>query len=415
MTSKALNRLTRRDLLRSGLIIGGGITTGAAAGMPSVLERVVYAATRENVKADTVVGLLQLAGGNDGLNTVIPLGGGLEQRRGAFGTGIVSQAIELNNDFGLHPSLKNIARRFQAGEVGILMDVGYPMMSKSHFVATQIWQRGDPTERQLTGAFGRLADVVDDQGHPLAFCGCGYNTVPGLMRGATPRTAVVPTNTASYGFKGGIDQALATLWKAGVPGPYGDLLTQFMAVARGTATQVKNATALYQPQGDYAGVANNLVFPSKNNLAQNLRVAASLIKGGAQLSVFTTTLGGYDDHSDEQARQSALHALFDTAVNAFLDDTAAAGKFPTVAIYSEFGRSIAVNNNAGTDHGAASPMIIVGRNVKGGIYGAKPNLAGYDVPFQIDFRQMYASLIQHLGVDPKVVLGSFAPIPFMKS
>jgi uncharacterized protein (DUF1501 family) len=142
-------------------------------------------------------------------------------------------------------------------------------------------------------------------------------------------------------------------------------------------------------------------------------VAAALIKGGAAPTVFNTTLGGWDTHEDEANRQAALLRLFDQAVDAFLTDTAAAGKSPTIATFSEFGRTIRVNSQGGCDHGQASPMIVVGRQVKGGIYGLKPNLSGNDVPMQFDFRSMYATLIDWLGVDPKVVVGNFPLIPFM--
>lgn len=418
MPSRALRNLTRRELLRKGLI-AGSLTAAAAAGLPTVLEQVVYAAAMENVKSQNTIGLIQLAGGNDGLNTVIPLNAGLQNRRGTFATAMISQAqaagTTLNADFALHPSLKNMAKRFKMGQLAVLMDVGYPMMSKSHFVGTQIWQRGDPTQRQLSGAFGRVVDMIDDQGHPFCGCGVGYDTVPGIMRPTQAQVAVLPTNPTLYGFKGGVEQAVSTLWKNGVPGPYGAMLTGFMGTALGTSAQVKQVDTTYRQQGDYAGVNNVQVFPQKNNLAQNLRVAAMMIKGGAQMNVFTTTEGGFDEHSDEAARQTDLLLTFDQAVDAFLADCAAAGKSPTIAVYSEFSRTIQVNNNGGTDHGQAGPMLIVGQNVNGGIYGTAPNLTGYDVPYQTDFRSMYATLIDHLGVDPKAVVGNFPIIPLLNN
>lgn len=418
MPSRALKRLTRRELIRTGLIVSGGITAASAYDIPSVLEQVVYAAAAENVKNDETVGMIQLAGGIDGLNTVIPLTDQLEAVRPGFGTAVIQNALDagtrLNADFALHPSLKNIAARFQQGQVAILMDLSYPMASRSHFEATQIWQTGDPTHRQLSGAFGRLAPFIDGQGHPLGLTSCGSTTVPGILRGAAS-AAVLPSNPATYGFKGGVDQALATLWKAGVPGVYGQALTDLMGVARGTTAQLKTIVARYRPQGAYDQVDNQLVFQSKNDLARNLQVAAALIKGGAAPTVFTTTLGGWDTHEDEQNRQTDLLRLFDQAVDAFLTDTAAAGRSPTIAIYSEFGRTIKVNSSGGCDHGQASPMLVIGQRVKGGIYGLKPNLSGYDVPMQMDFRSMYATLIDHLGVDPKLVVGNYPIVPFMSS
>ena len=418
MPSRALKNLTRRELIRSGLIVSGAVTAASAFDIPSVLEQVVYAAAAENVKNDETVGLIQMAGGLDGLNTVIPLTDQLESVRPGFGNTVIQNAVnagtQLNADFALHPSLKNLARRFQQGQVAILMDLSYPMSSRSHFADTQIWQTADPTSRQLSGALGRLAPFIDAQGHPLGLSSMGSTTVPGILRGA-PSAAVLPSNPATYGFKGGVDQALSTLWKSGVPGVYGQALTDLMNVARGTTAQLKTIVAQYKPQGQYDQVNNNLVFQSKNDLARNLQVAAALIKGGAAPTIFTTTLGGWDTHENEQNRQTALLQLFDQAVEAFLTDTAAAGKSPTIAIYSEFGRTIRVNSNGGCDHGTASPMIIVGQRVKGGVFGLKPTLTGNDVPMQMDFRSMYATLIDHLGVDPKAVVGNFPIVPFMNN
>jgi uncharacterized protein (DUF1501 family) len=416
MPSRALKNVTRRELIRSGLIVSGALTAASALDLPSILEQVVYAAAAENVKNNETVGMIQLAGGMDGLETVIPLTDQLEAVRPGFGNTVIKNALaagtQLNADFALHPSLVNIARRFKQGQVAILMDLSYPMPSRSHFEATQIWQTADPTNRQLSGAFGRLAPFIDQHGHPLGLSSMGSTTVPGLLRGSGT-VAVLPSNPASYGFKGGVDQALATLWRSGVPGAYGQALTDLMSVARGTTAEIKTIVAAYRPQGAYDQVDNNLVFASKNDLARNLQVAAALIKGGAAPTVFQTTLGGWDTHEDEANRQSDLLRLFDQAVDAFLTDCAAAGKSPAIATFSEFGRTIRVNSNGGCDHGQASPMLVIGQSVKGGVYGLKPNLTGYDVPMQFDFRSMYATLINWLGVDPKLVVGNFPLIPFM--
>src|SRR5215470_17955490 len=213
MPSRALKNLTRRELIRSGLIVSGAVTAASAFDVPSVLEQVVYAAAAENVKNNETVGMIQLAGGMDGLETVIPLTDQLEAVRPGFGTTVIQNALnagtQLNADFALHPSLVNVARRFKQGQVAILMDLSYPMPSRSHFQATQIWQTADPTNRQLSGAFGRLAPYVDQQGHPLGLASMGSTTVPGLLRGPGA-VAVLPSNPASYGFKGGVDQALAS-------------------------------------------------------------------------------------------------------------------------------------------------------------------------------------------------------------
>src|ERR1051326_3702205 len=147
MPSRALRNLTRRELLRKGLI-AGSLTAAAAAGLPTVLEQVVYAAAMENVKAQNTIGLIQLAGGNDGLNTVIPLNAGLQNRRGTFASTMISQAqaagTTLNADFALHPSLKNMAKRFKMGQLAGVVGGGLPYDAQSPFGGHAVRAAGRP-------------------------------------------------------------------------------------------------------------------------------------------------------------------------------------------------------------------------------------------------------------------------------
>jgi len=413
----ALDSLTRRDLIRAGLVVGGGLAAAPAFGVPGVMDKAVYAAGVENVKGGEAIGLIHLQGGQDGLDTVVPLTDGLEAVRPGYANDLIQGALDagtrLNADFALHPSLKGIARRFREGHVAVLMDVGYPMASRSHLQATWIWQTGDPSSRQVTGAFGRLASFVDARGHPLGVAGLGGQGAPPMLRGQRP-VAVLPSNPASFAFKGGAEQALSTLWKTGVPGPYGQALTDCMATARDTGAQLRALAAAYRAQGAYDDRPGTPAFQAGNDLAADLQVAAALIKGGAAPTVFHVTHAGWDTHADQQARQTELLRLFDQAVDAFLTDCAAAGRSPTIVTWSEFGRTIRLNSSGGTDHGDAAPMLVVGQNVTGGVYGARPTFTGYDVPVQTDFRSVYATLIDHLGVDPKLVVGGFSPLPFMR-
>jgi uncharacterized protein (DUF1501 family) len=407
MRSSALANLTRRELLRSGVIAAGAAGAASVLGVPGVMEKAVYAAGMENVRADVTVGLVHLAGGHDGLGTVIPLTDALEVVRPGMGDATMQGAMDtgtrLNADFALHPSLKALTRRFKEGHVAILMDVGYPMASRSHLVATQIWQTADPTNRQMTGAFGRLSPYLDANGRPFGLTGVGSTTAPGILRGQGA-VATLPVAPAAFAFKGNAEQAVATLWKAGVPGTFGQALVDAMAAARATAARLRPVAAAYRAQGAYDGASQ---------LARDLQTAAALVKGGAAPAVFNVTMGGWDLHQAQQARQADLLRQFDEAVDAFLTDCSAAGRSPTIVTWSEFGRSVPLNSSGGSDHGDSSPMLVVGQNVVGGIYGTKPRLSGYDVPMQLDFRSVYATLIDHLGVDPKAIVGDFAPLAFL--
>src|SRR2546429_98535 len=417
MRSTALTNLTRRDLLRAGVVLGGTAGVASALGVPGIMEKAVYAAGVENVKADVTIGLIQLAGGHDGLGTVIPLADALDGMRPGYGERVIQGAMDagtrLNADFAPHPSLKAIPRRFLQGHVAIVMDVGSPSSSGPNVWSTRAGQTADPTSRQLTGAFGRLAQYLDPKGHPLGLSSLGAPTVPGILRGQGP-VAVLPAGP-TFAFKGAAtDQAVAALWKAGVPGVFGQALTDAMATARATAAQLKPLTAAYKSQAAYDAAATTPAFQAKTELGRDLQVAAALIKGGAAPTVFHAAMPGWDLHQGQEARQADLLRQLDQAVDGFLTDCATAGRFPTIVTLFQFGRTVGIHSSARSDHGSATPMLVIGETVTGGIYGAKPNLTGYDVPPQVDFRSVYATLIQHLGVDPKLLVGGFAPVPFLR-
>jgi uncharacterized protein (DUF1501 family) len=417
LRSHALDNLTRREVLRAGLAVGGGLVLASTIEVPGVMERAVYAAAVENAGGGEPIGLVHLQGGHDGLSTVVPLTDGLEAVRPGDANDLIQGALDagtrLTRDFALHPSLTAIARRFREGHVAVLMDVGYPMASRSHEQATWIWQTGDPSSRQVSGAFGRVAARVEPQGRPLALAGLGGQGAPAMLRGQRP-VAVLPRDPAAFAFKGAAEQALGTLWKSGVAGPFGQALTDCMATARDTGAQVRAMAAGYRAQARYDDAAGTPPFQSRNDLSCDLQVAAALIKGGSAPAVFHATHGGWDTHANQQARQADLLRQLDQAIDAFLTDCAAAGGSPTIITWSEFGRTVRFNSSGGTDHGDASPVLVIGQNVSGGIYGSRPNLTGYDVPMQTDFRSVYATLIEHMGVDPKVVVGAFAPLPFLR-
>jgi uncharacterized protein (DUF1501 family) len=181
-----INQLERRDFLRAGLVFGAG-AAGLAAGyaaVPDAFARAVYAAKANGLTNDRVLVMIQLAGGNDGLRTVIPVQDPrLHDMRPKLAAMSVGQALPITNELGLNQNLKGLKGLWDQGKVAIVEGVGYPTPTFSHFESIRIWETGDPTRRQVEGWLGRtLAKAYDSFGHPLTGCACGATDVPGALR-----------------------------------------------------------------------------------------------------------------------------------------------------------------------------------------------------------------------------------------
>jgi uncharacterized protein (DUF1501 family) len=203
---------------------------------------------------------------------------------------------------------------------------------------------------------------------------------------------------------------------------YGALFDTAMATAQDSIAQLRTSQASYQPKADYSD-NQRLVYSSKNQLAAALQLAAELITTGTGVKLLHVTLGGFDTHYTELTRHDDLMGYLDTAVSAFYQDLDAHGVADRVMIatWSEFGRRPRENASAGTDHGAAAPLILIGNPLKGGMYGQAPSLADLDatsnLKYQVDFRSVYQEILGgHLGADPKEILGAtFEKLGFVKS
>ncbi len=421
-----INQLKRRDFLKAGLVFGAG-ASGLAAGyaaVPDAFARAVYAAKSSGVVNDRVLVMIQLAGGNDGLRTVIPIADPrLHDLRPKLAGMSVDQALPISPDLGLNRNLKGIKSLYDQGKVAIVQGVGYPNPSFSHFESIRVWETGDPTRRQVDGWLGRtLAKAYDSYGHPLTGCACGATDVPGALRDLQATVTVI-NQQKQFGFTGGseVEAAIGALYK-GTPGIYGALFDTALATARDTIAIVRQSQAEYQPKAQYSDSAK-LVYSSKNQLAAALQLAAELITTGTGVKVLHVTLGGFDTHYTELTRHDDLMGYVDQAVSAFYQDLAAHGAADKVLIatWSEFGRRPKENASGGTDHGAASPVLLIGDPVKGGLYGEAPSLVDLDstgnLKYTVDFRSVYQEILgAHLGADPKEILNaSFDRLGFVKN
>ncbi len=401
-TEIGINQLKRRDFLRAGLVFGAG-AAGLAAGyaaVPDAFARAVYAAKQNGIANDNVLVMSQLAGGNDGLRTLVPLTDPtLHDLRPKLAGPMVSQALPLTTDFGLNHNLGGIKSLWDKGKVAIVQGVGYPNPTFSHFESIRIWETGDPTRRQVDGWLGRtLAKAYDSNGHPLTGCACGATDVPGALRDLQATMTVIQ-NQKTFGFTGGseVEAAVGALYK-GTPGIYGALFDTAIATANDTIATLRTSSTNYQPMADYSDKVQ-LVYSSKNQLAAALQLAAELIVTGTGVKLLHVTLGGFDTHYTELNRHDDLMGYLDSAVSAFYQDLAAHGKADKVLIatWSEFGRRPKENASGGTDHGAAAPLLLIGDPVKSGLYGAEPSLTSLDstgnLKFAVDFRSVYQEIL----------------------
>ncbi len=408
-----LDRLKRRDFLRAGLVFGAG-AAGLAAGyaaVPDVFARAVYAGTKSGVTNDRILVMVQLGGGNDGLQTVIPLAdAAYRDLRPRLGSA-ADEALPIGSDLGLNKNLPGLRGLFDQGKVAIVQGVGYPKPSLSHFDSIRVWETADPERRQQDGWLGKtIAASYDSAGHPLVGCACGTTSVPGAMRDLEATLTVID-DERSFKWNGGerMDRAIGALY-TGTPGIYGALFDRSIATARDTIAQLATSAAGYVPKAKYSDDAR-LVYSSKNQLAAALQLAARLIVTGTGVKILHVALSGFDTHYTQQPRHDALLAYLDSALVAFHADLAGYGMSDrvVVATWSEFGRRPRENASAGTDHGTASDVFLIGDGVKGGLYGARPSLAKLDPSgnsgYEVDFRSVYQEILQsHLGIDPREVL-----------
>jgi len=425
MQNIGIDKISRRDFLQKGLVFGAG-ARGLAAGyaaVPDVFAKAVYSAKGAGVTNDRILVMIQLGGGNDGLQTVIPIGDPkFRDLRPTLGKE-ADAALRIDNNVGLHQNLKGIKALYDQGKVAVVQGVGYPTPSFSHFDSIRVWETGDPTRRQQDGWLGKTIEKnYDSAGHPLVGCATGTTSTPGMLRDLQATLTVI-NDQASFKFQGNsdnVEKVMGTLYTS-TPGIYGALFDTAMSTVRDTVAQLKTSAAKYVPKAAYSD-NQRLVFSSKNQLAAALQLASELIVTGTGVKVLHVTLGGFDTHYTEQARHGDLMAYLDSAVSAFHADLTAYGMADRVLIatWSEFGRRPQENASGGTDHGTAAPVFLIGDPVKGGLYGQTPSLSKLDssqnVSFNVDFRSVYQEILtSHLGVDGPDVLGaSFDRLPFIR-
>jgi len=387
--------LTRRDFLKGGL---AAVSVGI--GVPSVFARAATASAAENSAGTrrTLV-VVQLAGGMDGLNTVIPYKDGkYRDLRPALAIP-ESEMLVIDEHAAFHPSLANLKKRFDAGKLAVVEGVGYPDPTFSHFKAMDIWQSADPRGAARDGWLGKYFESLTDfGGHPLAGLSVG-NRMPSALesdRATVPSVASLDTfalQEPANDSNGDRSRSLLRLYDVYKPmgSAFAALLDTTLDNAISSSTALKAADAAYKPAASYP----------ESSLASGLQLIAELIDSGGEqtpLRVGHVTLGGFDTHTQQADTLTGLLSQTDGALDAFMADIEAHGHGDDVLVmtWSEFGRRVPENGQDGTDHGSAGPMFLLGNAVKGGFHGEAPSLAALDngnLRFSVDFRSVYATIL----------------------
>lgn len=382
---------TRREFLQTLGVTGVLSFSGFAPRWTQCL------AAEAATKTDRILVLIQLAGGNDSLNTFIPHRDD-EYHKARPGIGIGrGAALELTDELGLHPSLTGFRKLWDAGRLAVIDGVGYPQPDRSHFRSMDIWHSAQPEITDpRTGWLGRTFDDAATSGRALEAAGIGMAKAPLAMTG---RQSAPPTIQRLEEFR--LRDPVVS------PVPTGGSATGDLEFLRRTAATTLNAAERLKGLGNGNDLGN---YPG-TGLGRHLKLVGQMIAAEMPTRVFFVSLDGFDTHAQQGPGHAALLAELSNAVGAFVTDLGERGLSDRVLIagFSEFGRRVKENGSLGTDHGAAASLFAITPAGKGGRYGQMPSLTDLDdgdLKFTTDFRRVYATLLEGwLGVPAEAVLG----------
>ena len=413
MTTSGSTIFERNPFSRRRFMQYSAVGTGVVAISPYLTKLQAFAAPPVG-DHDGILVTINLAGGNDGLNMVIPYA---DPHYATLRSSTrITNALPIGAGLGLHPSMPKLKARFDQGKVAVIRGVGYKPPDLSHFSSGDIWMRGWGGSTQVTtGWAGRFLDLLPNAGHESLYGVSLHGSVSEHLQGAIAHPSSLPLN---IGGAFGIDRSNVSNARMF------DALASFGTGASGLG----NLGDLYdQTESDLMMLTQRIRpaygFPDQpNDLQQQLVLAAHLINANLGIRVIDTEIDGFDTHSNERDWHATLLGRLDDAIAAFFA-TLSSKWLPHVAMmtFSEFGRRPEENGDGGTDHGTAAPHFVIGDHVKGGLHGTQPSLTALDrdgnfVP-SVDFHQMYAPILKTwLGVDDRAVLGkAYTPLGLFKS
>lgn len=398
------SHLTRRGFLKSATLIS---SLGLA---PQFLTRTAEAALAAGDPTnDRILVVLQLGGGNDGLNTLVPYSDDAYYRaRPTLGLR-EGRLLKVNESIALNDRLEGLMRLYDDGEVGIIQGAGYPNPDRSHFRAMEIWQTASDADEFLGhGWIGRYFDAACD-GTAKPQTGVAIGERPQAFTGERG-LGIAFDNPLRFGYNEG--PGLATERAFGLlndpAAPTGNATLDFLRhTASGAILSAREVREAAEQGGFTPAQSGN-----------PLLTVASLIRGGLETRIYYVSIGGFDTHANQATQHDRLLGQVGDALHAFqkqLHKDGTADRVMTL-VFSEFGRRVAENGSAGTDHGAAAPIFLVGKGVAPGLHGAYPRLDDLDrgdLKHSVDFRQVYAAVLEEwLHTASAPVLGrAFEPLP----
>ena len=375
-----------------------------------------------STKKEPVLVVLQLAGGNDALNTIVPYGNPKYYDNRPNVMISQDQVLPINDEIGFNPNMEPMKRLFDEGHLAVIQGVGYPSGSRSHFRSMDIWHTCEPNKVGDEGWLGRVVRELDPtQETVLTAVNFGRGLPRALVAPGVPVASV--GNLETYGVLTGIDdvdqrlKALDVFSKVYSPmigqGPVLDYLAHTGLDALKGADILSAAPEMYSSTVEYGG----------DDVGQYMRniVQTHLAGFGSRVFYTTAPYNSFDTHAGQLANHTRLWSETSRAVADFYDDLEEhnAGEDVMLLVFTEFGRRVH-DNGAGTDHGAGGHAFIIGKNVKGGLYGEYPSLDDDkldegDLQFNTDFRSLYTTILEKwMGLDAKpIVNGAFEHIDFI--
>ena len=398
------NRFSRRRFMQFSAVGAGVVASG-----PYLSKLQAFAAPPVQRDQGILI-TINLAGGNDGMNMVIPYGDA--QYKKIRSSLVVSNPLTIGSGLGLHPSMPKLKARFDRGKVAVVRGVGYQPPDLSHFTSGDIWMRGwgGTSPDTTTGWLGRFLDTLPNADHESLYGVSLHGSVGEHLWSSVAHPSSLPLNIdGAFGINR-TDASDARMFDAigelGVGasglGPLGDLYDT-------TEADLMQLTQRIRPAYGFTS--------QPNDLQQQLVLAAHLINANLGIRVFDTELDGFDTHSDQHDWHATLLSQLDGGIESFFATLSPQWRNQVVVMtFSEFGRRPEENGDHGTDHGTAAPHFVIGEYVRGGLYGGQPSLTNLDdsgnlIP-SVDFHQMYAPILSTwLGANATSVLGkSYSPL-----
>ena len=402
-------RESRRDFLRTGFF-----GMGVGLSMPFVFEHSSLAMAAQafhdgkEAHPERILVVVEMAGGNDGLNTVVPFRNDTYYKLRPTIAIKSQQVLRLNDEIGLHYSMTGMKRLWDNGQLAVVQGCGYPNPNRSHFTSMEYWHTAVPNGVESIGWVGRFADSRWPDPKPATIVNIAVKQ--SLAVQANLHAPVVFSDPARFVragdpgqepvYRGFLDHNSASSNRTL------SFLRDISRTAESSSGKVRAAVAGYKTPVSYGSES------LASTLSIDLKKVAALIHAGFPTRVYYVSMSGFDTHATQAGTQQQLLMYVADALEGFVKDMQRIGRSSDVALmmFTEFGRRVEENQSGGTDHGAATPMYVIGEKLKAGLHGKYPSLddldANRDLKMNVDFRSVYATMIREwMGYsDTKTIL-----------